>query len=331
MRSDFSHSPCSVPPADLHLGAAALLIMAIALAIASGAAAGTGQELLAVSARAPAAFRGSRSTGAASIRRSRSCRSCPSCLTPRAIPGSSLTLCPRAQDALSQFEIWWRYPAQVALFFFGLVNAGVPLRALEAGTWGVPIAVIAGKPLGILIGGRRGARRLACTYRSGVGWRELIVMGFTAAIGFSIGLFFCAALLPPGQLRSEIRMGVLLSLAAAPLAFVSARLLRVGRFARTREVTRSVRAIASPCRRGIDTDHRTRVVVPWRCRKRGVRRARSLRACGLCVRRRGADACSSRITISVQRAFVVSVSLPEPNTNPIERSIGLKNGRSRAT
>jgi len=44
-------------------------------------------------------------------------------------------------------------------------------------------------------------------------------------------LFFYTALLPPGQLRSEISMGVLVSLAGAPLALVSAWLLRVGRFA----------------------------------------------------------------------------------------------------
>src|SRR6185295_9877829 len=61
--------------------------------------------------------------------------------------GFFVDACPTARDALSQFEIWWKYPAQVALFFFGLVNAGVPLRALEPGTWGVPIAVIAGKPI----------------------------------------------------------------------------------------------------------------------------------------------------------------------------------------
>jgi Na+/H+ antiporter NhaA len=63
-----------------------------------------------------------------------------------------------------------------------------------------------------------------------VGWRELIVIAFTAAIGFSVGLFICTALLPPGQLRAETSMGVLLSLVAAPLAFVAAKLLRVGRF-----------------------------------------------------------------------------------------------------
>ena len=65
-----------------------------------------------------------------------------------------------------------------------------------------------------------------------VGWRELTVVGFIAAIGFSIGLFFTAAAARPGQLRSETGMGVLLTLLAAPLAFLAAQLLRVGRFGR---------------------------------------------------------------------------------------------------
>src|SRR6185503_2121524 len=63
-----------------------------------------------------------------------------------------------------------------------------------------------------------------------VGWRELSVGGLIAAIGFSIGLFFCAELFPPGQLRSETSMGVLLTLVAAPLAIIAAKILGVGRF-----------------------------------------------------------------------------------------------------
>jgi Na+:H+ antiporter, NhaA family len=146
-------------------------------------------------------------------------------------PGFFVDARPNAKDALSQFEIWWKYPAQVTLFFFGLVNAGVSTGALEAGTWGVPIAVIVGKPLGLFIG--VGLALLGGFHLpQRVGWRELTVGGLIAALGFSIGLFFCAELFPPGQLRSEMRMGVLVSLVAAPLAIVAAIIFRVGRFSR---------------------------------------------------------------------------------------------------
>jgi NhaA family Na+:H+ antiporter len=146
-------------------------------------------------------------------------------------PGFFVDARPTAHDALSQFEIFWRYPVQVTLFFFGLVNAGVPLRALEPGTWGLMIAAIFGKPIGTLLGaGAALATGLHLPHK--VGWRELVVVGLVAAISFSVGLFFCAALLPPGQLHTEASMGVLLTLVAAPLAIVTARVLGVGRFAR---------------------------------------------------------------------------------------------------
>ena len=147
-------------------------------------------------------------------------------------PGFFVDAPPDARDTLNKFEIWWRYPVQVALFFFGLVNAGVPFRALEPGTWGLPIALIAGKPVGMLIGtGIAVAVGLHLPHRLRA--RELILVGFAAAIGFTVGLFFSSVLLPPGQLRSEISMGVLLSLAAAPLAVAFAKVLRVGRFTQT--------------------------------------------------------------------------------------------------
>src|SRR5262249_53641667 len=146
-------------------------------------------------------------------------------------PGFFVDARPTDRDALSQFEVWWKYPVQVALFFFGLVNAGVPLHALEAGTWGLPIAVIVGKPVGTLMGAAVAlAAGLHLPHR--VGWRELMVTGLISAIGFSTALFLCTALLPPGQLRSETSMGALLSVAGAPLAIVTAWLLHVGRFSR---------------------------------------------------------------------------------------------------
>jgi len=137
-----------------------------------------------------------------------------------------------ARDALSQFEVWWRHPAQIALFFFGLVNAGVPLQSLEPGTWALPIGVLAGRPIGVLVGAGL-ALAIGLHLPTRLGWRDLVVVGFIVAIGFSVGLFFSTALLPPGQLRAETSMGVLMTLVGAPLALVSARLLRVGRFGKT--------------------------------------------------------------------------------------------------
>jgi NhaA family Na+:H+ antiporter len=145
-------------------------------------------------------------------------------------PGFFVDAKPGDKDTLSQFEVFWRYPAQIGLFFFGLVNAGVPFGALEEGTWALPLAVLIGKPLGLLaaaalavMGGLHLPRRLV--------WRDLIVIGFVAAMGFSIGLFFCTALFPPGQLKSEMSMGVLLTSIGGLLALIACRVFRVGRFA----------------------------------------------------------------------------------------------------
>ena len=145
-------------------------------------------------------------------------------------PGFLVDARPEATDTLSQFELWWRYPAQIALFFFGLVNAGVPMGSLEPGTWGLPAAVLVGKPIGLIVGAGL-ATMVGFALPSRVGWRDLVVGGLVIAMGFSVGLFLGSSLLSPGQLRSEINMGVLMSLVGAPLAILTARLLRVGRFA----------------------------------------------------------------------------------------------------
>jgi Na+:H+ antiporter, NhaA family len=136
-----------------------------------------------------------------------------------------------AKDALNRFELFARYPAQIALFFFALVNAGVPFRGLEDGTWAVPVATLIGKPIGILVA-------VAIAVMAGfhlpprVGWRELIVVGFVVSAGFSVALFFATATMAPGQMLRETTMGVLLATTSIAVAFGAARILRAGRYAR---------------------------------------------------------------------------------------------------
>ena len=132
------------------------------------------------------------------------------------------------EDPLNAFERWWATPVQFVLFFFALTNAGVPVSGAGATTWIVVASLVAGKPLGIgittVIAERVGFRR-----PRGLGWRELIVLGCAAGTGFTVALFFATAAFPPGSTMDEAKLGALLSVAAAAVALVAARVLNVER------------------------------------------------------------------------------------------------------
>jgi NhaA family Na+:H+ antiporter len=137
---------------------------------------------------------------------------------------------PHAHDTLTLFERWWRLPVEGVLFLFGLVNAGVPLHGLEEGLWALPAAALL-RPIGILAAaGVAIAVGLHLPQR--VGWRELLVVGCTASIGLIFALFFATAVMPPGPLLLQMKMGALVTIAGSGLAFAMARWLGVGRFAR---------------------------------------------------------------------------------------------------
>lgn len=135
------------------------------------------------------------------------------------------------RDPLNRFEHWWHVPVQGILFFFGLVNAGVAVSSVGAGTWIVLAALLVGKPLGIL-GFTLAAVWAGLQRPAGVTWRDLTVVGVAAAIGFTVSLFFATAAFPEGRALAETKMGALLSFGAAGLAPLAAWLLRAGRFGR---------------------------------------------------------------------------------------------------
>ena len=103
----------------------------------------------------PGASRGLRSTGSGFIPRWRWSPSCRFCRMRRAIPGSSWTRRPKPGTRSVGSKCSGGTRRRSALFFFGLVNAGVPFGALEQGTWALPIAVLVGKPVGMLLGAGR--------------------------------------------------------------------------------------------------------------------------------------------------------------------------------
>jgi NhaA family Na+:H+ antiporter len=135
---------------------------------------------------------------------------------------------PDASDTLNRFEHWWKMPVHVVLCFFGLVNAGVEVSGVGPGTWIVLAAILLGKPIGIVVST---ALSVAAGLRlpAGVAWRDMIVVGVIAGIGFTVALFFATAAFPPGDLLDQTKMGALLSFSAALLAVALASLLRVQR------------------------------------------------------------------------------------------------------
>lgn len=127
-------------------------------------------------------------------------------------------------DTMNRFETWWRVPVQIILFFFGLVNAGVPLSSIGEGTWMVLSSLVAGKPLGILFFTVVGVA-LGLRAPGGLKYRETFVLGVVAGIGFTVALFFATASFEPGRALDEAKMGALLSFVAAPLAILIGRIM----------------------------------------------------------------------------------------------------------
>lgn len=146
-------------------------------------------------------------------------------------PGLLADPLPGDHDTLSRFERTWEPAVQAVLFLFGLVNAGVPLHGQESGAWALPIAVIVGRPVGVVIAASL-AIQLGLHRTMHIGTRELVVIGFISATALTMALFFSNAVLGTGPLQNQLNLGALLTALSPLLAWFTAWTLRVGRFRR---------------------------------------------------------------------------------------------------
>ena len=130
-------------------------------------------------------------------------------------------------DLLNQLEHALRYPVEVILFFFGLLNAGVQLGAIGDATWLVLAGLLIGKPAGILLFGWLAAGPMQLGIPQGMRIVDLAVIGCVAAIGFTVSLFVASVAFDSGPVQDAAKMGALFSFAAAVLAFVAGRVTGV--------------------------------------------------------------------------------------------------------
>jgi len=140
-------------------------------------------------------------------------------------------------DLLNTMEHALRYPVEIILLLFGLMNAGVQLVAVGEATFLVLAGLMIGKPLGILLFGYFAARVFKWGLPKGMRTSDLFVLGCVASIGFTVALFVASVAFDPGSVQDAARMGALLSLGAAVTAIVVGKLFNIQKIKKTQTFT----------------------------------------------------------------------------------------------
>ena len=131
-------------------------------------------------------------------------------------------------DTLNEFEHFWKLPVEFFLGFFGLANAGVVFSSVGTGTWLVLAGLLLGKPVGITLMTLLAEKGLKLEKPVGMDYRHVVTLGMVAGIGFTVALFVSvAAFKVAGPVQDSVKMGALLSFAAAPLAIIIGKALRI--------------------------------------------------------------------------------------------------------
>ncbi|MDR0225042.1 MAG: Na+/H+ antiporter NhaA [Burkholderiaceae bacterium] len=105
---------------------------------------------------------------------------------------------------------------------FALANAGVPLQGAatevagaSAVMWGVALALLLGKPLGVVASCWIAVRLRLCALPPGMGWSATLLAGLLAGIGFTMAIFIATLAFDSEALLNAAKLGVLLASATA--------------------------------------------------------------------------------------------------------------------
>lgn len=135
-------------------------------------------------------------------------------------PGES-----EGEDTLNKMEHWWKRPVEIILGFFGFVNAGVVLSSIGLGTFFVFFGLLFGKPIGIVLCTKIG-QLFGLKLPEGMTTRDLVLVGFSAGIGFTVALFVSVVAFEPGNILDSVKMGALFSFFVAPITIIIAKVWR---------------------------------------------------------------------------------------------------------
>jgi NhaA family Na+:H+ antiporter len=129
----------------------------------------------------------------------------------------------RHDPPLLQFERQLKLFVDAGLFWFAFTQAGVTLADVGALSWLVLGSLVVGKTAGIALFGAL-AIRLGFPLPARMGARELVMVGFIAALGLTVALFVASAAFVDPALLGQAKMGALLSGLVGLTAIAAGRL-----------------------------------------------------------------------------------------------------------
>lgn len=130
-------------------------------------------------------------------------------------------------SVLEQFEHQLKLFVDIGLFFFAFANAGVPFTSIGWVTMMVLVSLIVGKAIGVTLLSWL-ASLIGFPLPPGMGVRHLVVTGVIAGLGLTVALFVAGKAFPgDSPFQEPGKMGAVLSIGAALVAFVLGKLLNV--------------------------------------------------------------------------------------------------------
>ena len=130
-------------------------------------------------------------------------------------------------DALNKLQTAFYVPTEIILGLFGWASAGVAFTTIGFPTACVALALILGKPLGIFTFGGLSGKVLGLP--QGMSYKDLLVLGSAAGIGFTVALFVAGVAFPDGSTKDAAKLGALLSLGSMAVVWILSKICKTER------------------------------------------------------------------------------------------------------
>ena len=130
-------------------------------------------------------------------------------------------------DALNKIQSVFYVPTEIILGVFGWASAGVAFTTIGFPTLCVASALIIGKMVGIFTFGGISGKILGLP--GDMTFKDLLVLGSCAGIGFTVALFVAGVAFPDGDIKDAAKIGALLSLCSMFVALILSKICKTER------------------------------------------------------------------------------------------------------